>query len=943
MNNLLFIRIIIYVFLNSVICALSQSNIEYNSLKDKVPSDPSVKIGLLNNGMKYYIKKNSKPEKRAELYLVVDAGAVLEDDDQDGLAHFCEHMAFNGTKHFPKQDLINYLESIGIRFGADLNAFTSYEQTVYMLQQLPTDNSDQFHKGFQVLEDWASNILFDGVEIDKERGVVIEEWRLGKGAEDRVWKKHEKVIYQNSRYAERDVIGDTNILRNAPYDALKRFYRDWYRPNLMAFIAVGDFNVQEVETMIQEHFGKLRNPDGQRERTRYSIPFNNRLLASVATDKELSLPMVQIIFRHPEREMGDYEDYRKIVLAKLYTEMLNNRLNELMRIPNPPFTYFASSFEGHSLGKTREFGLLALGKGDGISQCLEALLTEAFRAKQHGFTATEFERTKQDILRNLEKAFDERDKTDSRTYAWEYMRNFLDNESMPGIEMELALHKKWLPEITLDEVNKLSDQFIKYENVVIAVSAPEKPDVIVPTEEEVIATFNNISKSSLSPYQDFVADKPLFNKKITAGKIIKEDKIEEIDVIEWTLSNGVKIVLKQTDFKNDEILFRAFSPGGTSLVSDDDFISATYSSSIINESGIASFNETQLEKMLAGKVVNIRTSINQLVESVSGNSSVKDMETMFQLINLHFTEPRMDYDAYNAFLTKIKAQIKNWQNDPESNLDDTVRVTNTQYHYRYLPLTEERLSKLDNEKAYSIYKERFADASDFAFFFVGSFKIDEIKPMILNYIGNLPTKNRKENWRDVGMKPPKGKIEKVVRKGIEPKSMVYLTINGDFKYTSENKYFLESMINVLNIRLREIIREDKGGSYAQSAWTRTEKFPQERYSISVWWGCSPERVDELTNDVLNLFIELKEKKTDPLNITKVKEIQKREYEVNLKENRQWLNWLYDSYYYGDDPKRIMKLNEMYEKLTAEDIQNAAKKYLNTDNLVKVVLYPEIQQ
>ncbi|MDQ1266730.1 MAG: zinc protease, partial [Bacteroidota bacterium] len=662
------------------ISAYSQIN---KSLDERVPLDPAITYGKLDNGLTYYIKVNHKPEKRMELRLAVKAGAICEDDDQNGLAHFCEHMAFNGTKNFPKMDLINFLESVGVRFGADLNAYTAWDQTVYMLE-LPTDKPELIDKGFLVMEDWGHNVAYTTEDIEKERGVIMEEWRLGKGAEDRCDRKHYPIVFYNSKYAKRDIIGDTAIISRCNPDALRRFYKDWYRPDLMAIIAVGDFDKDEVLKKIKEHFGRIKPATTERKREKFSVPYHKETLVTVATDKELSFPSVEIIFKHPERELGSYKAFRENIIDNLFTSMLNNRLDEERQGKNPPFV-FAYSYASNFVGDLRVFQLSSMGKGEAIDQTLRALITQIFKVKQNGFTESEFDRAKKESLRFMEKAFAERDKTESRNYASEYIRNFLENESAPGIASELELYNKWLPDISLKEVNEAANNYIRKESVVISISAPEREGVKVPTEPEALKTFNEIADSKIAGYVDEVSDKPLFSKQLTPGKIVETKEIKDIGVTELKLSNGMRVVLKPTDFKNDEIQFTSFSPGGTSLATDDIYYSAAVASSIIGQSGISDFSKIQLDKMLTGKIVNVYPRIGELTESIEGSASPNDIETMFQLINLYFTEPRKDVDAFNSWKDRTMSSIKEQKNSPRSVFSDSIRVTMSQYHFRGMP------------------------------------------------------------------------------------------------------------------------------------------------------------------------------------------------------------------------------------------------------------------
>lgn len=900
--------------------------------------DPKILIGTLENGLKYYIRENRKPEKRAELRLVVKAGSVLEDDDQQGLAHFDEHMAFNGTKSFPKQALVDFLEKTGVRFGPDLNAYTSFDETVYMLQ-VPTDSPDVVEKAIQILEEWAHEITFDEKEIDKERGVVIEEWRLRRNANYRVAMQHIPFKLYNSRYAERIVIGKKEILESCPYDALIRFYKDWYRPNLMAVIAVGDFDKNEIEKLIKKRFSNLKNPEKERKRIQYPVPDHKETLVSIAKDAELTRTSVEIIFKRDGREDVTAGDYRKTIIRNLYDAMLNNRIDELLQQSNPPFIN-AYVYNGRLIGTKYAFNIGIDAKENNILEGLETALKEVFRVKQHGFTETELERSKQYLLSRIEQYYRERDKTESRTLVEEYTRNFLTEEPIPGIEVELALYKQFLPTITVQEVNKLTDEIIKEHSRVITISAPEKESVKMPLESEILAVIDKAGKEQLSPYVDRVKEEPLISKMPTRGKIIKEKKIPSLGVIEWQLSNKSRVILKPTDFKNDEILFSAYSPGGTSLSSDSNYTSANFATAIIGQSGVNNFDLIELQKMLTGKIVSLNPIINELSEGFNGNASPKDIETLFQLIYLYGTSARRDTIAFSSIVKRYKEILKNKNVSPESAYNDTIQVTLSNYHYRGRPLSVQIIDEIDLDKSLDFYRDRFKDFSDFIFFFVGNFDVDSIKPLVENYIASLPSTNRKENWKDVNMMPPKGVILKQLNRGIEPKSLVHLSFTGPFKWSQENRYIFNSMIDALNIRLRETLREDKGGTYGVRINGNTTLYPRQEYSITINWGCNPERVEELVKEALSVIDSLKMKPLDPIYIEKVKETQKRTYEINLKKNNFWIANLQFYYSTNDNPEKILNYPKLVDNLKAIAIQDAVKKYFNMNNYVNVVLYPE---
>jgi len=939
MENFMFRRNCILIYLLLVVFSLSSFAQNTKTVPaGMIPPDPSIIIGKLDNGITYYIKANKKPEKRAELIIALKAGALLEDDDQKGLAHFCEHMAFNGTKNFPKNDLVNYLESTGVRFGSDLNAFTSYDRTVYMLT-LPTDNADQFEKGLQVLEDWGHNVTYDDTEIDKERGVILEEWRLRKGAQDRVRKLHSPWIYYNSRYASRDIIGDTNIITKAPYDALKRFYRDWYRPDLMGIVAVGDFDPIKMEKQIKEHFSKIPARQNERKKTDYNMPSHKENFVSIATDKELTNPTIMLYFKREGRPKGTYDDLRQTMASRLFSEMFSSRLDEIRRKPNPPYI-MAFAGEDDFEGNARVFRIMANCKGESFKDGIKTAFTEAYRVYQNGFTQSELDRTKKQVLRDVEQARDEEAKKESKRFAMEFVANFLDKEAIPGIEKELAFYKEWLPTITLREINALAQVFIRKENSVVTVSAPEKSEVYVPSKDEIMKIWETTYSEKIPAYVDDFVEKPLLSKQLKPGSIINEKSLPEIGVTELTLSNGIKVVLKPTDFKNDEISFSAFSPGGTSQLSDKDFYAARSADQILASSGLGEFNQTQLEKVLTGKIARVNTMISDLFENVSGSASVKDMKTMFELIYLKFTEPRKDKESFDSYINKLSSQIKGSKNSPRSVFSDTVQVTLANYNFRSKPMTEELLNEFNLDKSYEFYKNRFADASDFTFIFVGNFKPDEIKPMLTKYIANLPSINRKENWNDAGIKYPKGEVKKEVKKGIEKQATVVLTWTGDFDYTRENRFKLRSAIEVLNIKLREVLREEKGGVYGVRAMPQVKHFPRSEYVITISFGCNPDRVEELISAVSEQMKKMTENQPEETNMTKIKEIQLHEREVRLKENQFWMMGLSSYYQNNEDPNLLIQDDKLINSLTAEDVHLAAKQYFTTPNYYRFVLNPE---
>jgi zinc protease len=906
-------------------------------LPQNIPVDKDVTIGVLKNGIKYYIKKNIKPEKRAELRLVVNAGSVLENDDQKGLAHFVEHMGFNGSKHFTKNDLINYLESVGVKFGPELNAYTSFDETVYMLQ-VPTDNPDILSKGFLVLEDWAHGLTFDPKEIDKERGVIGEEWRLGRGAEMRMIDKQLPILFKNSRYAERLTIGDKHIIDTAHYSTLTNFYRDWYRPDLMAVIAVGDFDKDSILTFIKDHFETITQPTIIRNRELFPVPKHKETLYAIASDKEATFSEVGLYIKNDREEYKTEIDYKKKITQDLFENMLNQRLSELTQLPDPPFA-FGIAMKGRFVRTADVNVLVAMVKDGGIDRGLEALVREAERVRLHGFTSPELERVKQKVLSIVEKKFAEINKTESSWLINEFVSNYLQNEPIPGIENQYKLYKKYLPLISLEDINKYSGDLLVTDNRVVMVNVPEKPGVPVPNENELAAVLDKVSRENIPPYVDNASTGPLVKEIPKAGTIIGYSYDKPLGLVQWQLSNGITVYLKKTDFKNDEIVLSAYKDGGSSLVPDKDYLSAAHSVGLIHESGVGEFNEAQLQKFRMGKVLSVGPYIDHYGEGINGYSVTKDVETFFQLIYAYITSPRIDSSSFNSYIAKLTASLQNRANDPNSAFGDTLLTTVTNYHYRMRPLTLKLVDEIDMNKALAIFKNRFADADGFTYFFTGNLDTAKLKPLILTYLGGLPSLNKGEKWIDLKFTNPEGLVEKTVRKGIEPKSQVHISFMGDFDWSRKNEYNMISLMDVLNIRLREIIREDKSGTYGIGIWTDIYRIPTARYSTNIEFGCDPKRVEELTKAVFKVIDSIKTLGTTNETLAKVKETQKRQYEVNIKTNFYWLNTIMDYLKNKDNVAEIYDYPIWVDDLKMNDIKDNCAKYI-TNNYVKITLLPE---
>lgn len=907
---------------------------------DKIPIDSKVKIGKLDNGLTYYIRKNEFPKDRAEFYLVVNAGAIQEEDDQNGLAHFAEHMAFNGTKHFEKHDILNYLRSIGMKFGPEINAFTSSDETNYMLQKVPTDVPENIDTALLILYDWANNISFEDEEIDKERGVIHEEWRTSRGAQFRLMTKTDKILYKGSKYAERDVIGDIEIIDNFPYETLIQFYADWYRPDLQAIIAVGDFDPLAVENKIIELFSQIPEHENPKERKIYEVPNHEETYVAIETDPEARFILVQLYYKHEPFVKENYGDYRQNIVFQLYNQMLNNRLQERLQEEDPPFIYGYSAYSNLVRSKDAYMGF-AVAKNDGIKRTLETLLVENERVKRHGFNESELERAKRVYLSQLEKQYNERDKQESQSYVWTYYSHFLQNEPTPGIEFDYAFARNLLPGITVNELNELAPRWITSDNRVVVITAPEREDVVIPMKDEILAAIELVEQMDIEPYVDKIANRPLIAEIPTPGSIDKIKKNKKLGTQEWLLSNGIRVVLKPTDYKDDEILMRAYSYGGSSLYDIDDLMSAGFSSDLIIESGISDFDKIQLQKLLAGKVVSVNPYISSSDEGFSGSASKKNLETMFQLIYLYFTQARAEEKAFNAYMTRIKGFFENRKNDPAAAFSDTITVTMANYNPRVRPLTVELLEEVEFNRAKFIFKERFGDPSSFTFYFVGNINLDSIKPLIETYLGSLPKVTRNETWKDNGVRPPKDIIEKTVIKEMKvPKGTVYITYTGEYDFNDyENRLKLTSLCDILDIRYTESIREEQGGTYGVAVYRSQNQYPYEHYQVMIRFDCDPENVDKLKAIVYEEIEKLK--KDGPLDkdLHSVTENKLKTRKENLERNNYWADKLKSLDYENDNIKDFLKYEKYVKKLSKESLQEAAV-YFFGDNHVEIILLPE---
>jgi zinc protease len=899
---------------------------------------PEVKHGALSNGLSYYILKHRKPEHRAFLWLAVNAGAVFEDDDQRGLAHFDEHMAFNGTKRFPKAEIINYLERIGMRFGADINARTGFDDTVYELE-VPTDDKAFVAKGLDILRDWAGDVTYDPVEVDKERGVVKEEWRLGRGASQRIFDKQAPVLFKGSRYAVRLPIGLPEILDKAPRDRLAKFYKDWYRPDLMAVIAVGDFDdTAAIEKEIQARFGDLKNPANERARIVAGVPKADGTRVSIETDRELPSTVVSVFNVLPHRSESTYKDFRRIVVEQVYQSILNDRFAVIGRRPDAPFAAAAAGIES----ETREidaFARQAQAKPGQAAAALESLFTEVLRVERHGVTQSELDRTRTVLARGYEQNEAEESTSDSRDYTEEFTRNFFEGEFMIGRKMEKELTLKYLPTVTVAEMNALAKSYGGADNRVILIAGPDAAKATLPSRDRALAIVDEVAKSKIDPWEDRAVTAKLMEQLPRPGKITKETKVDAIEVTEWRLSNGARVIVKPTDYQADQIALVGTSPGGMAIAKDKDFRDARFADNLAALGGVGELDIEAVQKVLAGKHVTASAAIDETTESVEATASARDLEAMFQLVYLEMTQPRKDERAIAVWRTNLADQLADRLRVPE--VQFSIKSQALLYHnsVRRLPPEPADIPKVNADKALAFYKDRFGDATDFTFVLVGAFDLATVRPLVETYLASLPARGRKEKQKDLGIRRARGVVKQAWNLGQEPKARVQIMFHGDDTWTRDKDRDMFILGQVLSIRLREVLREDRGGVYGVGVGGSIARAPHQERTFTISFGCDPARVDELVKATFDEIAQVQASGIGAEYLEKVKQTFSRERETQLRNNGFWIGWLTSAYTHGDDPTLVLDPSKMIARMTSDNVKAAAKRYLDAKQYFEPILLP----
>lgn len=902
-----------------------------------LPVDSDVRIGKLENGLTYYIRHNGLPEKQADFYIAQKVGSILEEDDQRGLAHFLEHMCFNGTTHFPGNTLREYLETIGVKFGANLNAYTSIDETVYNITNVPVTRDGVIDSCLLILHDWADDLTLSPEEIDKERGVIHEEWRTSMGAMMRMYEQVFPVIYQNNRYGHRLPIGTMEVVDHFPYQALRDYYEKWYRPDLQGIIVVGDINVDSVEQKIKRLFSPIRMPENPAEREYFPVADNAEPIITVAKDREQEVPVVYLFHKHdviPDEQKNSVEYLAANYMTWAIEEMLNSRISELMQQANPPFIQSFVSDENFLLSKTKgAFTGIAVTKEDGILTGTEAMMREIERVRRFGFTASEYARAKADYLRGLEVSYNERDKQRTPSYVNEYLANFLNGEPIPGAENYYGIMSQVVPSIPIEAINEWMKQLIREDNVVLSVFCPEKEGMTYPTETELKGIIEKVRTEQLEAYVDKVSNEPLLQEKPRAGKVLKTEK-GAFGTTVLTLSNGVRVIVKHTDFKADELLMSAFSPGGNSLFDNKDVLQFSLMNDIVSLGGVGNFSQTDLDKVLAGKVASANTTVNTYSEGASGSCSPQDLETMLQLTYLRFTAPRTDADAFASFISRLKAALANQEANPMSAFSDSVQATFYNKNPRIFSLKADMTDKVDYAKVMELYKDRFEDAGDFTFLLVGNIDMAVATPLIEQYLGGLPSTGRKESFGETGISFRTGRHKNNFTRKLEtPKSTIAITNSGNCPYTLKNKVLMSMTEQLFDILYTQTIREEEGGTYGVRCGGIMSKYPEEKAVFQIYFDTDPARREEMTGLIKKGLDDFIANGPEADDLNKVKEYMLKTYQQNQKENGYWLGALNEFYW------NKLDVNTGYEELvnsiTPADLQEFAEAFFGQNNQAEV--------
>ena len=895
------------------------------------PLDPNVRQGKLDNGLTYLIRHNEKPAQRANFYIAQKVGSILEEEDQRGLAHFLEHMAFNGLEHFPKKAMLDYMERNGVKFGTNVNAYTSFEQTVYMLNNVPTTNPGLVDSCLLVLHDWSSFISLEGDEIESERGVILEEMRQGQNAQMRIYDKILPEIYPNSPYGARMPIGTEEVVAHFDHQFLRDYYHKWYRPDLQGIIIIGDIDVDQIENRLKEMFADIPAPVNPAERIHFPVADNEEPIVTVATDVEETSYDISVFYKHditPVEMRNDINYWIGSVVENLISRMFNNRMQELTQKPNPPFIYGYGYYGTFMVSDTKDaWSIAAAAKDkDGIDEALTALINESNRMKEFGFTASEYERAKADMLRQYETQFEERNKQETGRYFNPMLAHFLSNEPLMGIETEYPLMQQLLPNIPLEAINAYAKEMVSDNNIVIVLTAPEKEGEILPTRDELLQLFNKANAETVEAYQETVSNEPLLAELPEPGKIVKTEILPDFDATVLTMKNGVKVIYKSTDFKDDEILMNAYSFGGLSVMDDSNPYNLQEINALMDLGGLGNFSAIDLPKILAGKRLRVDPNISTYTEGINGNCSVKDLETMLQVTYLYFNNLRSDEEAFQSFLTRNKAMLANIESNPMTAFSDSLVAVLYDNNPLYKRMKAEDYDKIDYAKALKMAAERFADPNNFVFTFVGNIDPQTFEPLVAQYLGGMKAKKNKETWQDKGLDIVKKDHFCHYAKTMEnPKVTCYMFYNGKMEYNEKNIMTMELLNDILDIVYTEKIREDEGGTYGVGTNGRLDNIPEGSYVMMIGFETNKEMYEKLMGIAKTELERIGNEGPREQDLQKVKEYKLKKHAEDMESNRYWMSAIQDNV--RDGINMMKGYDELVNSITGEDIAKMVKTIL----------------
>ncbi|MCK5820563.1 MAG: insulinase family protein [Bacteroidales bacterium] len=905
------------------------------------PLNKDVRHGVLDNGMTYYILHNEEPKERASFYFVQNVGAILEDDSQDGLAHFLEHMAFNGTKHFQGKGIIDFLEKHGVRFGYDINAYTAQDQTVYNLSNIPVlDGEGLLDSCLLVLHDWSGYLLLQPEEIEAERGVIHEEWRTRRNSQFRLNAQTSKVLYKDSKYAERDVIGKLEIIDNFKYEELKGYYKTWYRPDQQAVVVVGDVDLDEVEQKVKDLFSSIPLREGLPEREYFNIPDNDEILFGKATDVEAQYMAILLFYKSAMPIVQNDATFRISMLEQLYSSMISMRLLELQQDPNSSSLMLQPVFFPLSR-LTKAFVLQAVPKPGMGAKSLEEILTEVERVKRYGFTESELERVKAQLVSQYDNFFQNKDKITNDAWATQLGNHFLQGEPVFDAETEYNLSKELLASISLNDVNGFAKELQPNNNQVLLVTGPEKEGTIYPTKEELTGVIESVKYTKIEPYTDETGNEPLVSEELSEAAITKEFTIDGIsDAKGYVLANGAKVVLMQTDYSEDEIFMTAFSYGGTSKLDLQDLASADLTTSLAQYSGLGNFDMVGLQKKMSGKIAHTSPYINNYTEGLSGSSNMKDFESMLQLSYLNFVSPRFDKKAFMVLMNQMNTLVDNLKADNRQAMQDTIAVLSSNHNPRTILFSKEMLEQIDYDKAVHVYKDRFKNVGDFTFVIVGN--LDEHSlPLVQKYIGSINGHPEEEDYTDHSMYPAKGKSSVHFVRDMEvPKTTIYTKLSGKMDYNQKNGLSVSIIGKLLDKRYMETIREEEGGSYGVSVGGSLSRIPEEKFSLTISFDTDPEKHEKLLGLVWKEINTIKEKGPDTADLDEVKKSLIKLRNEQLDKNRFWMGSIQGTIMTGNEFLSIEKYEKLVNSIDAKMIKKTAKKMFSNPNIVEVIMNPK---